>query len=405
MARKKQARRTYDILPNNWCNYPGNKKKIIEHVLDFIPNSTGTFVDVFGGTGFVSANAYKNQLVENVILNEFEFDQAELLAFLADNKPEDVIKYYKAAFKHWFPESEHETLTREQLPQWKKLVNYYNSHKVRFDETKEDYQRRKNEVQMGLQLVKTNTLSMDEWKEARKRNNPYILLLLLIRNCKMGTPRWRDDGRRFEQSPQTDSPRDIEKIKPFLDTWHTMYEHDALKIYSHNFVDIYIPDYPHKRPRPAGAANGRILKLDPKEIRTTMQPQEQFVGLVSELGSGDFVYLDPPYLNSSAQYNANWTASMEIQLLTLLELLTKLEIPYLLNNNLMYGNSLLATWCDAERYHARTPKKSVYVLDKGYFGRKGLEVFVTNRTDIKPNQLSDNMRKIPKTQSVLDLIN
>lgn len=399
-----KIKKQYDILPSNWCNYPGNKKKIITHVLDFIPKGTNTFIDLFGGTGFVTANAYHNQLIQRAIVNEFEFDQAELLAFLADNDPDEVIKYYKKAFEYWFPEhADKEMLTAGERGRWRKLVKFYNEHKIRFDEAAEDYQRRKDEVQLGLKLVKSNTFSMDEWKEARRRNNPYILLLLLIRNSKMGTPRWRDDGRRFDQTPQTDSPRDINKARPFLEAWHQMYMDGALEIYSHNFMDLYIPNYPHTRPRPEGKPNGRQLKLYLDGHRSAFQPQEKFIELISELGSNDFVYLDPPYLNSNAQYNAHWTAGMEIQLLALLELLTKLGIPYMLNNNLMYGNSLLSTWCDAERYRTRTPKKAVYVLNKGYFGKKGLEVFVTNRTDLKAKALSENLQKIPKNQSVFNL--
>lgn len=59
--RTKKPKRQYDIIETNWCNFPGNKRSLMEEVLDFIPSETDTFLDLFGGTGIVTANAYHNQ--------------------------------------------------------------------------------------------------------------------------------------------------------------------------------------------------------------------------------------------------------------------------------------------------------------------------------------------------------
>lgn len=69
------------------------------------------------------------------------------------------------------------------------------------------------------------------------------------------------------------------------------------------------------------------------------------------LTESDFVYADPPYLNSSASYNENggWTVEQEQLLLNELDKLNTQGIKFALSNNLKYENHLLVDWM--QKYH------------------------------------------------------
>ena len=77
------------------------------------------------------------------------------------------------------------------------------------------------------------------------------------------------------------------------------------------------------------------------------------------LSAKDFVYCDPPYLNSSATYNENnsWNIDMECELLNLLDNLDRKNIKWALSNNLKYNNIVLGIWKN---------KYNVHYLDSDY---------------------------------------
>lgn len=66
----------------------------------------------------------------------------------------------------------------------------------------------------------------------------------------------------------------------------------------------------------------------------------------SNLGQDDFVYADPPYLNSVAAYNENggWTEDDERSLLEKLDELNAQGVKFALSNNLKYENPILKEW-------------------------------------------------------------
>jgi len=94
---------------------------------------------------------------------------------------------------------------------------------------------------------------------------------------------------------------------------------------------------------------------------------------------GDFLYCDPPYLNSVATYNENggWTLQKEKELLEYLDKASKDGIKWALSNNLKYGNPLLEEW--AKKYN-------IYYLNADYSNcsyhkidrTKGNEILITN---------------------------
>lgn len=67
---------------------------------------------------------------------------------------------------------------------------------------------------------------------------------------------------------------------------------------------------------------------------------------IQEPNNGDFLYVDPPYLNSVAAYNENggWTEKDEKELLVYLDSMNERGVKFMLSNNLKYNNSLLEEW-------------------------------------------------------------
>jgi len=68
-----------------------------------------------------------------------------------------------------------------------------------------------------------------------------------------------------------------------------------------------------------------------------------------KLNYNDFVYLDPPYLITSANYNKNWTEEHELNLLKLIDRLNDNGIRFALSNVLKHKgkeNIILQKWCE-----------------------------------------------------------
>ena len=98
-----------------------------------------------------------------------------------------------------------------------------------------------------------------------------------------------------------------------------------------------------------------------------------------KLDSNDFVYCDPPYLNSVASYNEQngWTERHERSLLGLLDELNNGSIRFALSNNLKYSNPLLYVWKDKYNVHYLSGNYSncnYHKIDRS----KDVEVLITN---------------------------
>ena len=93
---------------------------------------------------------------------------------------------------------------------------------------------------------------------------------------------------------------------------------------------------------------------------------------------GDYVYLDPPYLITSSEYNKLWGEEEEMSLLSLLDDLDASGIPFGISNVTHYKgltNELFLAW--AERYHSHE-LNSNYISYHDNTQKKPREVFVTN---------------------------
>ena len=103
---------------------------------------------------------------------------------------------------------------------------------------------------------------------------------------------------------------------------------------------------------------------------------------VEELNKDDFVYLDPPYFNTTATYNENngWSEDDENTLYSLCERLNENEIKFGISNvfeNKNTKNQKLLDWCDKNKWNVYTFDKFTYMAcGKGNSNAK--EVFITN---------------------------
>ena len=103
---------------------------------------------------------------------------------------------------------------------------------------------------------------------------------------------------------------------------------------------------------------------------------------VEELNKDDFVYLDPPYFNTTATYNENngWSEDDENALYLLCERLNENGIKFGMSNvfeNKNTKNQKLIDWCEKNKWNVYTFDKFTYMAcGKGNSNAK--EVFITN---------------------------
>ena len=103
---------------------------------------------------------------------------------------------------------------------------------------------------------------------------------------------------------------------------------------------------------------------------------------INNLTDKDFVYLDPPYLNTTATYNENegWTIKDEEDLYDLCENLNNKNIKFGLSNvfaNKGVENTKIIEWCNKNNWNVYTFDKFTYIAcGKGNSNAK--EVFIRN---------------------------
>lgn len=103
---------------------------------------------------------------------------------------------------------------------------------------------------------------------------------------------------------------------------------------------------------------------------------------IDKLSNNDFVYLDPPYLNTTATYNENggWNVNDEEDLYKLCEKLNNNNIKFGMSNvfeNKGLKNEKLIAWCNENKFNVYAFDKVAYTAcGKGNSNAK--EVFITN---------------------------
>lgn len=123
------------------------------------------------------------------------------------------------------------------------------------------------------------------------------------------------------------------------------------------------------------------LKLFVEELhkKTVFFRNKDFRYYNYNFAPSDFLYCDPPYLNSTATYNENgaWTEEDEKDLLALLDFVNLNGGRFALSNNLKYDNPLLDEWKKKYNVHYLNSDYSncnYHKIDRG----KDIEVLITN---------------------------
>jgi DNA adenine methylase len=117
--------------------------------------------------------------------------------------------------------------------------------------------------------------------------------------------------------------------------------------------------------------------LSSKQIEWYNKDFRQFLGNIN-YQPGDFVYLDPPYLISSSEYNKLWNEEAERDLLALLNNLNELGVNYAISNVTHYRgrtNTLFLEW--SAQYHSHSIKSN-YISFNDNSIKQFSEVLVTN---------------------------
>lgn len=115
---------------------------------------------------------------------------------------------------------------------------------------------------------------------------------------------------------------------------------------------------------------GRKLIVASKDFRRFIR-EKKYV-------AGDFVYLDPPYLITSSEYNKLWDEESESDLLTCIDELDKKGVKFALSNVTHYRgnkNSLLLKWMKKYKVHKI---KSNYISYHNNIQKEMKEVLITN---------------------------
>lgn len=90
-----------------------------------------------------------------------------------------------------------------------------------------------------------------------------------------------------------------------------------------------------------------------RHIRFSNLDFEAFLNSI-KYRSGDFLYIDPPYLITASEYNKGWDESCESRLYTLLDQLNTFGVKFALSNVEIYGdrvNTVLEKWMQRFRVH------------------------------------------------------
>lgn len=118
-------------------NYQGNKSRIVDKLLPYIPQNTSSIREIFCGSAILSFSSS----IDNVYLNDTNRFVLDLIQYFYSNNAEEIIKktdsiisqygltntYYEG--KNVYVEEKHEGLSRYNKEAYNKLKNDYNKDK------------------------------------------------------------------------------------------------------------------------------------------------------------------------------------------------------------------------------------------------------------------------------------
>lgn len=260
-------------------NYTGNKHKLLNEIIPRIPLKTKKILDLFCGGTTVGLNSQ----VEEVIFIDKNKNLINLLIFFKNNKFDYIIEKLE-----------------EEIEKYNLTNSYRNTYKYYKDKIK--FEKLEVNENNGLRVLNKdgylklrNDYNLLENKESEEANIKLYLLLLYAFNNDI---RFNQRGEFNLPVGKTDlNITNVKKLKKYL-------------------------DYIEKK----------------KYIYLCMSFNEDRIKDIIE--KVDFVYLDPPYLITTAVYNESdgWTEKDEIKLLELLDYFLKINKPFILSNILCKGN-------------------------------------------------------------------
>jgi len=101
----------------------------------------------------------------------------------------------------------------------------------------------------------------------------------------------------------------------------------------------------------------------------------------SELTNEDYVFIDPPYFNSSAQYNITWNEDKEKSMYKLLDDLNEKGVMFGITNTLINKgekNPFLDEWCEKYNIHLLKKEYNTWSNCRTNLNTETKEIFVTN---------------------------
>lgn len=123
--------------------------------------------------------------------------------------------------------------------------------------------------------------------------------------------------------------------------------------------------------------NNYIKLVNTKKIHWFSEDFSSFLNKI-EINQDDFIYLDPPYLITSSEYNKIWTQEDDNKLMSLLDIFDSRHIPFAMSNVINYKdrvNEKLITW--SKKYKI-FPIKSNYINYHDNSTKTFREVLITN---------------------------
>ena len=128
-----------------------------------------------------------------------------------------------------------------------------------------------------------------------------------------------------------------------------------------------------------------ITKLHNK-LKNIELTNKDAIDIINEAKSGDFIYVDPPYSNTSATYNSGWTTADDTRLMQALDEAAKRGVGFALSNVFEYNGKVNKNWKEwAQKY-------STQHLDKKYFKGSADEVLITFKGDYKNAEINTNWK-------------
>lgn len=269
-------------------NYTGNKHRLLNEIISRVPKNTSIILDLFCGGTSVGLNSK----VEEVIFVDKNEKLINLLKFLKKNK-----------FEYILNKLEYEIIKYNLTNSYRNTYKYYKD-KIKIEKLDENENNGLRILNKEGYFKLREDYNLLNNKDSEEGNIKLYLLMLYSFNNDIRFNRY---GKFNLPVGKTDLNNvSVKKLNIYLE----YIKKKKFKYICMNFEDI------------------KMKKI---------------------IENVDFVYLDPPYLITTAVYNESdgWTVSNEIQLLKLLDYFLKINKPFILSNVLCKGekyNKYLNAW-------------------------------------------------------------